>query len=42
MNNQTKCDLVDERLKSFSPEQREHFRESLRHNKQVINKLANI
>jgi hypothetical protein len=35
-------DLVDEKLKSFSPEQREHFRESTHHNRQVLKKLSKM
>ena len=35
-------DLVDKRLKSFSPEQREHFRESMYHNRQVLRKLSKM
>ncbi|HNY34719.1 MAG TPA: hypothetical protein PKK68_08690 [Methanothrix soehngenii] len=35
-------DLVDERLKSFSPEQREHFKESTHHNRRVLKKLSKM
>ncbi|WP_157863752.1 MULTISPECIES: hypothetical protein [Methanothrix] len=35
-------DLVDERLKSFSPEQREHFKESTYHNRRVLKKLSKM
>jgi len=35
-------DLVDERLESFSPEQREHFRESTYHNRRVLKKLSKM
>jgi hypothetical protein len=37
-----KPDLVDQRLKSFSPEQREHFRESTHHNRRVLKRLSKM
>jgi hypothetical protein len=37
-----KPDLVDQRLESFSPEQREHFRESVRHNHRVLKRLSKM
>lgn len=37
-----KTDLVDERLKSFSPEQRQHFRESTYHNRRVLKQLSKM
>jgi hypothetical protein len=35
-----KPDLVDMKLRSFSPEEKENFRQSVHHNRQVLKRLA--
>lgn len=34
--------LMDQRLKSFTPEQREHFRESVHHNREILKRLSKM